>query len=79
MKIRSAFVLGLVLLFGSVAFAQDYPKLETSPAFMYIRTPTSFTIPAGAPDGIAGTSFNESFNCAGAGGTIAYNVSSVVA
>jgi opacity protein-like surface antigen len=78
MKIRSAFVLGMVLLFGSAAFAQDYPKLETSPAFMFIRTPVSFTIPAGAPVGIAGTSFNESFNCAGGGGTIAYNVSSVV-
>jgi opacity protein-like surface antigen len=78
MKIRSAFVLGLVLLFGSAAFAQDFPKLETSPAFMYIRTPTSFTIPVGSPVGVAGTSFNESFNCAGGGGTIAYNVSSVV-
>jgi len=78
MKIRSALVLGMVLLFGSAAFAQDYPKLETSPAFMYIRTPVSFTIPLGAPEGVAGTSFNESFNCAGGGGTIAYNVSSVV-
>ncbi len=78
MKIRVALVLGLVLLFGTVAFAQDYPKVETSPAFMFIRTPTSFTIPAGAPVGIAGTSFNESFNCAGGGGTFAYNVSSVV-
>jgi opacity protein-like surface antigen len=77
MKIRSAIVFGLVLLFGSTAFAQDFPKLETSPAFMYIRTPTSFTIPDGAPVGIAGTSFNESFNCAGGGGTIAYNVSSL--
>jgi len=78
MKIRSAFVLGMVLLFGSAAFAQDFPKLETSPAFMYIRTPTSFTIPAGSPVGVAGTSFNESFNCAGGGGTIAYNVTSIV-
>jgi opacity protein-like surface antigen len=78
MKIRSAFVLGMVLLFGTAAFAQDYPKLETSPAFMFIRTPTSFTIPPGAPVGVAGTTFSESFNCAGGGGTIAYNVSSVV-
>ncbi len=78
MKIRSAMVLGVVLLFGTTAFAQDYPKVESSLAFMYIRTPTSFTIPTGAPEGIAGTSFNESFNCAGGGGTLAYNVTSVV-
>ncbi len=78
MKIRSAIVLGIALLFGSTAFAQDYPKVESSLAFMYIRTPTSFTIPAGAPVGIPGTSFNESFNCAGGGGTLAYNVSSAV-
>jgi len=77
MKIRSALVLGMVLLFGSSAFAQDYPKVETSLAFMYIRTPTSFTVPADAP--IApGASFSESFNCAGGGGTLAYNVTSVV-
>jgi opacity protein-like surface antigen len=77
MKIRSAIVFGIVLLFGSSAFAQDYPKVETSPAFMYIRTPTSFTVPLTSP--IApGASFSESFNCAGGGGTIAYNVSSVV-
>jgi outer membrane protein OmpA-like peptidoglycan-associated protein len=62
---------GLFLLAGS-ALAQDtaFPKVETSPAFMFIRTPTSFTAPSG-------TSFNESFNCAGGGGTIAYNLSSV--
>jgi opacity protein-like surface antigen len=52
-----------LLLVASLALAQsDYPKVETSPAFMYIRTP------------IAG----QNFNCAGGGGTLAYNVSSAV-
>jgi opacity protein-like surface antigen len=52
-----------VLLLTSVALAQsDYPKVETSPAFMYIRTPID----------------NVSFNCAGGGGTIAYNFTSVL-
>ncbi len=77
MKIRSTIVLGIVLLFGTTAFAQDYPKVETSLAFMYIRTPTSFTVPDTSPVD-PGASFSESFNCAGAGGTLAYNVSSVV-
>jgi chitodextrinase len=77
MKIRVAVVLGIVLLFGTTAFAQDYPKVETSPAFMYIRTPTSFTVPLLAPVA-PGQSFSADFNCVGGGGTIAYNVSSVV-
>jgi hypothetical protein len=74
MKIRSAIVLGMVLLFGTAAFAQDYPKLETSPAFMYIRTvpqSNTFTVPGAVI-------VSQSLNCAGGGGTIAYNVSSVV-
>jgi outer membrane protein OmpA-like peptidoglycan-associated protein/opacity protein-like surface antigen len=77
MKIRVAVVFGIVLLFGTTAFAQDYPKVETSPAFMYIRTPTSFTVPLLAPVA-PGQSFSADFNCVGGGGTIAYNVSSVV-
>ena len=75
MKIRSAVVLGIVLLFGTVAFAQDYPKFETSPAFMYIRTTpqtNTFTTPGGA------VIQAQSLNCAGGGGTLAYNVSSLV-
>jgi opacity protein-like surface antigen len=72
-KMRKYFVLvGLVLLAAGSALAQDdFPKIETSPAFMYIRTPTSFTTPNG-------TQFNESFNCAGGGGTIAYNFTSLL-
>jgi outer membrane protein OmpA-like peptidoglycan-associated protein/opacity protein-like surface antigen len=77
MKIRVAVLLGLVLLFGTMAFAQDYPKVETSPAFMFIHTPISFAVPATAPVA-PGASFNESFNCVGGGGTLAYNFSSVV-
>jgi hypothetical protein len=37
MKIRSAFVLGMVLLFGSAAFAQDYPKVEVFADYSYIH------------------------------------------
>jgi hypothetical protein len=63
----------LILLTVGTALAQDntFPKIETSPAFMFIRTPTSFTAPNG-------TKFNESFNCAGGGGTFAYNFTSLL-
>jgi opacity protein-like surface antigen len=74
MKIRSAVVLGMVLLFGTVAFAQDYPRVETSPAFMYIRTSVQFN-----PFVVAGQTVTpKDLNCAGGGGTIAYNFSSLV-
>src|SRR5271163_4123742 len=77
MKFRAAVFSGIVLLLGTTAFAQDYPKVETSPAFMYIRTPTSFTVPLTAPVA-PGESFSADFNCVGGGGTIAYNVSSML-
>jgi opacity protein-like surface antigen len=66
-------LVGLLLLGVSSALAQEgeFPKIETSPAFMYMRTPVSFTLPDGS------ASFKASFNCAGAGGTIAYNFTSV--
>jgi opacity protein-like surface antigen len=76
MKIRSAVVLGMVLLFGTVAFAQDYPKVETSPAFMYIRMSPNFTN-AYVINGQTITG-SKAFNCAGGGGTLAYNFSSLV-
>jgi hypothetical protein len=72
---RKCFVLvGLILVAAGSALAQDdsFPKVETSPAFMFIRTPTSFTVPNGGP------SFSESLNCAGGGGTFAYNFTSVL-
>lgn len=74
MKIRSAIVLGTALLFGSAAYAQDYPKIETAPAFMYIRTSANFK-----PFSVNGQTVTpQALNCAGGGGTLAYNVSSLV-
>ena len=66
-------LVGFLLLMAGSALAQDgdYPKVETSPGFMYIHSPFSFTTPGG-------TSVSNSFNCAGGGGTIAYNFSSLV-
>lgn len=37
MKMRSALVLGVVLMFGTVAFAQDYPKIEIPVDYSYMR------------------------------------------
>jgi opacity protein-like surface antigen len=56
----------LLLAAGTAVAQQDYPTVETSPAFMYIRTP-----------GILNGS--NAFNCVGGGGTLAYNFSSVAA
>jgi hypothetical protein len=62
-EMRRHFVLmGLILFTVGGALAQEFPKVETSPAFMYIRTP------------IAG----QSFNCAGGGGTLAVNLTSLL-
>jgi len=69
---KCLFLLGVLSLAAPLTRAQDnYPKVETSPAFMFIRTPTSFNV-SGHP------TVNESFNCAGGGGTFTYNVSSLV-
>ena len=37
MKIRSALILGIVLLFGAGAYAQDYPKVEVFADYSYIH------------------------------------------
>ena len=37
MKIRSALVSGMVLVFGTVAFAQDYAKVEVPLNYSYMR------------------------------------------
>ena len=59
---KSLVVVGLLLLAaGTVVAQQDYATVETSPAFMFIRTPIG----------------GQSFNCAGGGGTLAYNVTSM--
>jgi opacity protein-like surface antigen len=62
---KSVIVAALLLMAAGTVAAQDFPKVETSPAFMYIRT---------APVG-GGT---QDFNCAGGGGTFAYNLSSML-
>lgn len=80
---RRYFVLvGVLLVTVGSALAQgEFPVVETSPAFMYIRTSpnftNSFTItpPGGTPTTVSGA--NE-FNCAGGGGTIAYNFTSLL-
>src|SRR5438270_4033609 len=54
-------LVGLLLLTAGSALAQsEFPKVEVSPAFMFIRTP------------VAGKSLNR----AGGGGTFAYNLTS---
>jgi opacity protein-like surface antigen len=74
---RRCFVLaGLLLLTAGSALAQDYPKIETSPAFMYIRMSPNFTN-SFVVNGQTITG-SKAFNCAGGGGTIAYNFSSLV-
>lgn len=56
-------LVGLLLLTAGSALAQgEFPKVETAPAFMFIRTPIG----------------GQSFNCAGGGGTLAYNVTSLI-
>jgi len=67
---KSLVLVGLILLAAVTVVAQDdFPKVETAPAFMYIRTPISGQV--------RGQSFNQSFNCAGGGGTFAYNITSM--
>ena len=72
---RRFFVLaGLLLFTEGAALAQDYPKFETSPAFMYIRTSAGFS-----PFVVNGRTITpQALNCAGGGGTIAYNFSSLI-
>jgi hypothetical protein len=60
---KSAVLAGLLLLTAGSALAQgEFPKVETAPSFMFVRTPIA----------------NQSFNCAGGGGTLAYNVTKLV-
>jgi len=63
---RSLVLAGFLLLTAGTALAQqDYPTIETAPAFMYIRTASPF-------------SGSNDFNCVGGGGTLAYNFSSLI-
>jgi opacity protein-like surface antigen len=69
------------LLTASAALSQEFPKVETSPAFMFIRSSPnldhSFILvpPTGPPVQVTG---NNSFNCAGGGGTIAFNLTAML-
>jgi len=79
---RNYFALvGLLLLTAGAALAQEFPKVETSPAFMFIRTSPNlthsfFVVPPGGGPPVQITGGNN-FNCAGGGGTIAYNLTSM--
>ena len=69
-------LVGLLMLTTGLALAQDeYPKIETSPAFMFIRTSPNvsrtFEVDGKVVPG-------ESFNCAGGGGTLTYNLNKFV-
>jgi hypothetical protein len=79
---RKYFVLvGVLVMIAGSALAQEFPKVETSPAFMFIRSNPNiqnlFVVqpPAGGPPQVLGS---NSFNCAGGGGTIAYNLTSML-
>ena len=37
MKLRTAIILGVALLFGTAAFAQDYPRIEVPMYYSYMR------------------------------------------
>ena len=70
------FVLAGLLLFtsGAAVAQENYPKIETAPAFMYIRTSAGFN-----PFVVNGRTITpQAINCAGGGGTIAYNFSSLI-
>jgi hypothetical protein len=63
MKLRSLLVLGIVLLFGTVAFAQDYAKVEVPLNYSYMRfNPENSHIISGL-----------SLNGGGGGATVYYN------
>jgi opacity protein-like surface antigen len=66
MKIRSAVVLGLVLLFGTAAFAQDYPKIEIPLDYSYMRFNPEHSDTLG------------SFSLNGGGGGVTYNFSHMI-
>jgi opacity protein-like surface antigen len=79
LKMRRYFVLvGLLLLTTGFALAQgEFPTVETAPAFMFIRTSPNFTNAFTGPGGTNISGSND-FNCAGGGGTLAYNFTSLI-
>jgi opacity protein-like surface antigen len=67
---------GLLLFTAGSALAQDFPRIETSPAFMYIRMSPNLTNTFLVNGQVVTGS--KGINCAGGGGTIQYNVTSLV-
>lgn len=66
---KPLFLAGLLFLTAGSAFAQDdYPKLETAPAFMYIHYSVGSNV---APNNVLNRTRD---NCYGGGGTVAYNL-----
>ena len=66
---KCLFVVGVFLLALGTVFAQDdFPKVELSPEFEFIHTSPPF-----------GNVGNQSFNCLGGGGTLAYNFTKMFA
>jgi len=81
---RLLVLVGLLVLTAGAALAQgEFPKVETSPAFMFIRNNPNLSNQFVIQNPIAGqppvniTGAND-FNCAGGGGTIAYNLTSLI-
>ena len=71
---RFSVLAGLLLFTAGGALAQDYPKIETAPAFMYIRTSSGIN-----PFVLNGRLISpQPLNCVGGGGTFAYNASSLI-
>jgi outer membrane protein OmpA-like peptidoglycan-associated protein len=65
---KSLLLMGVLLLaFGTIAAQDDFPKVEASPEFEFIHTSPPF-----------GNIGNQSFNCLGGGGTIAYNFTKMI-
>ena len=74
---KLSMLVGLLMMVASLALAQDsYPKFDTSPAFMYIRFSPNFSNAFAVTNPVTGQTFvtgQNSFNCAGGGGTFTYN------
>ena len=72
---RFSVLAGLLLFTSGAAVAQDpYPRIETAPAFMYIRTSSGIN-----PFVLNGRLISpQPLNCVGGGGTFAFNVTSLI-
>ncbi len=70
-------LVGLLFVMAGMAVAQggDYPKFDTSPAFMYIRMSPNFSNAFSVTNPVNGQILtgHNTFNCVGGGGTFTYN------